>query len=179
MRGNVSTVERSSIGKSLIIGEIASPPKPRKELKRPPRNAGAGRHRSSSVALVGFDDARTEVLGCVPGKHCPWTPSPGPYSTINQRISQAFLSCPVPSRFAPNRLFAWQCECLRVASSARPGIHSPRFICEWSTFRIRNGSGAIHSGKVRPPVSQRAAAFGSLSFTEDQASSRSGGNDPQ
>jgi hypothetical protein len=79
--------------------------------------------------------------------------------TINHRISQSFLSCPVPSRSAPNRLFTWQCECLSVASSPRPGTHSPRFICEWSLFRIRNGSGAIHPGKVRPPVSQRAAAF--------------------
>src|SRR5437016_10412560 len=45
MPGNVSTAERSSIGRSIIIGEIASQPKPRKKLKRPPREPWAGRQR--------------------------------------------------------------------------------------------------------------------------------------
>jgi len=46
-------------------------------------------------------------------------------------------------------------------------------------FRIRNGSSAIHPGKVRPPVSQREAAFGSVLSTNDQRSSRSRVDDPQ
>lgn len=179
MPGNVSTAERSSIGRSSIIGEIASPPKRRKELKRPPRNAGADRHWSSCVAVWLSTMSGPEFLDAFRASNCPWTTSSSPYSTIDQRISQVFQSCPVPSRSDPNRLFIWQCECLSVASSPRPETHSPHFICVWFLFRIRNGSGAIHPGKVKPPVSQRAGAFGSLSFTKDQASSRSGGDDPQ
>lgn len=109
-----------------------------------------------------------EFLDAFRASNCLWTTTPSPHSTIDHRISQSFLSCPVPSRTDPNRLLTWQCECLSVASSPRPGTHSPRFICVWFLFRIRNGPGAIHPGKVRPPVSRRAAAFGSLSSTEDQ-----------
>jgi hypothetical protein len=120
-----------------------------------------------------------EFLDAFRASNCLWTAPPSPHSTIDQRISQSFLSCPGPSRTDPNRLLTWQCECLSVASSPRPETHSPRFICIWFLFRIRNGSSAIHPGKVRPPVSQREAAFGSVLSTNDQRSSRSRVDDPQ
>jgi hypothetical protein len=66
-----------------------------------------------------------EFLDVFRASNCIWTMSPSPHSTINHRISQAFLSCPVPSRTDPNRLFTWQCECLSVASSPRQATHSP------------------------------------------------------
>jgi len=68
MRGNVSTAERSSIGRSPIIGETASPLKPRKKSKRPPCNTGAGRHRNSGTAYARVNSERAGVLGYIPGK---------------------------------------------------------------------------------------------------------------
>jgi hypothetical protein len=65
MPGNASTAAQSSIRRLPIIEEIASPPKSREKLKRPPCNTGAGRHRSSGIAYVGVNSERTEVLGYV------------------------------------------------------------------------------------------------------------------
>src|SRR5437764_1556386 len=127
MRGNVSTAERSSIGRSIIIGEIASQPKPRKKLKRPPRDAWAGRHRGSLSHLSVSTMNGPEFLDGFPAGNCLWTMHPSQHSTIDQRISQSFLSCPGPSRTDPNRLFTWQCEGLSVASSARPGTRLVSF----------------------------------------------------
>jgi hypothetical protein len=58
-----------------------------------------------------------EFLDAFRARNCLWTRSPSPHSTIDHRISQSFLSCPVASRTDPNRLLTWQCECLSVASS--------------------------------------------------------------
>ena len=90
MTGNVSTAQRSSIERSPILGETASPPKPRKKLKRPPCNTQASKHRSPGIAHVGFDNERTGVLGYVPDSKCLRTTSFNLHSAIVHRFSRSF-----------------------------------------------------------------------------------------
>jgi hypothetical protein len=89
MPGNALTAVQSSIGRLPTIGETASPPKPRKKLKQPLCNTGAGRHQSSGIAYVG----RAGVLDTFQARsQCLWTTFPNPHSIIVHRSRSLFSS---------------------------------------------------------------------------------------
>lgn len=160
MRGNVSTAEQSSIGRSPIIGETASPPKPRRKLNRPRCNARAGRHRSSDIAYVGFDNERTGVLGYVSGKKLPLGLCPS-FRTLQSFIDSHGLFSPASTiSHWSEQAFNLARRQSYMASQPKPGARSPRLIRAWFLFRIRKWCWCGMPGRSESPFrGARCSAF--------------------